>query len=325
MTRPVVVLPLPDSPTRPRTSPRRIVEVDAVDRPDVAARPAPDHVGEAAADREVDLQPLEPDQLRAVRAGPRHVGSPAAAPVGSGRGRARRSPAGRGGRRRGRGRRSGPPAAPPSRQTSIAAGQRGWKRQPGGGVRRSGGEPGIVPRSRRPACTSGNARRSICVYGWRGDPIDPPDRPLLGDPARVHDHHPVAGLGEHRQVVGDEDEREAELLPQVLEELQDLRLDHDVERRRRLVADDDRRVAGKRHRDHRPLAHAARQLVRVRLRPRPRDPDQLQELAGPLARPAAFDRPRRSIIGSAIWSPIRWTGLRAFIAPWKMIEISRQR
>ena len=40
---------------------------------------------------------------------------------------------------------------------------------------------------------------------------------------------------------------------------------------------------------------------------------------------AAFERSRRSIIGSAIWSPTRWTGLRAFIAPWKMIEISRQR
>ncbi len=35
--------------------------------------------------------------------------------------------------------------------------------------------------------------------------------------------------------------------------------------------------------------------------------------------------PSRISIGSAIWSPIRCTGLSAFIAPWNTIEISRHR
>ena len=90
---------------------------------------------------------------------------------------------------------------------------------------------------------------------------DPPHRTLLRDAPGVHDHHPVAGLGDDREVVGDEDEGQAELLAQLLQQLQDLRLDHHVQGRRRLVADDDGRVAGQGHRDHRPLAHPARQLV----------------------------------------------------------------
>ncbi len=41
-----------------------------------------------------------------------------------------------------------------------------------------------------------------------------------------------------RQIVADEQQREAELLLQVLQQVDDLRLDRDVERRDRLVADD---------------------------------------------------------------------------------------
>ena len=39
----------------------------------------------------------------------------------------------------------------------------------------------------------------------------------------------------------------------------------------------------------------------------------------------SFGSPRRISIGSAICSPTRWTGLSAFIAPWKTMLISRQR
>ena len=41
------------------------------------------------------------------------------------------------------------------------------------------------------------------------------------------------------------------------------RLNRDVERGRRLVGDDERRLAGERHRDQHALPHAARQLMRV--------------------------------------------------------------
>src|SRR3546814_20367402 len=47
------------------------------------------------------------------------------------------------------------------------------------------------------------------------------------------------------QVVGDEDERQLELLLEVLQQVDDLRLDRDVERRDRLVADHHLGAAGK--------------------------------------------------------------------------------
>ena len=64
------------------------------------------------------------------------------------------------------------------------------------------------------------------------------------------------------------------------EELEDLRLDGDVERRRRLVGDQDVGLVGERHRDHDPLPLPARELVRVGGEPRlgVRDPDEPQQL-----------------------------------------------
>ena len=56
-----------------------------------------------------------------------------------------------------------------------------------------------------------------------------------------------------------------------------------------------------------------------------RDPDELQQLGGPLPGGASRDCPSRSSIGSAIWSRTRRTGLSAFIAPWNTTLISRQR
>ena len=70
---------------------------------------------------------------------------------------------------------------------------------------------------------------------------------------------------------------------QAAEELEDLRLDRDVERRRRLVGDHQLRLERERHGDHHALAHAARELVREVVEPRLglRDADHLEELDGP--------------------------------------------
>ena len=61
-----------------------------------------------------------------------------------------------------------------------------------------------------------------------------------------------------------------------------MRLDRDVERRRRLVGNQQRRVAGKRHGDHDALPHAARELVRIVVHARRRvgNPDQFQHRHG---------------------------------------------
>ena len=53
-------------------------------------------------------------------------------------------------------------------QTGIANAQRGAKRQPGGGLRRSGGMPGMTSSVRRSAWMFGYAPSSAWVYGWRG-------------------------------------------------------------------------------------------------------------------------------------------------------------
>ena len=69
-------------------------------------------------------------------------------------------------------------------------------------------------------------------------------------------------------------------------QLEDLRLRRHVERRRRLVGDQQVGVVDERHRDHHALAHAARELVRVVVDPAlgARDADRLQQLER--ARPA---------------------------------------
>ena len=52
----------------------------------------------------------------------------------------------------------------------------------------------------------------------------------------------VGDVAHHRQIVGDEEVGEAEPLLQVLQQVDDLALDRHVERRDRLVADDDARL-----------------------------------------------------------------------------------
>ena len=97
--------------------------------------------------------------------------------------------------------------------------------------------------------------------------------------------------------------------PQLPQLAQDLRLDRHVEGGRRLVRDQQRRRARERHRDHHALAHAARELVRVRARrARPAgDPDPAEQLAPRAPRPHVARRPRRAR-GSARRSGCRRAG-----------------
>ena len=65
--------------------------------------------------------------------------------------------------------------------------------------------------------------------------------------------------------MADEDETHAAIRDQALENVEDLRLHGDIERRGRLVRDQHIRLADQHHRDHHALAHAARNLVRVEI------------------------------------------------------------
>jgi hypothetical protein len=88
-------------------------------------------------------------------------------------------------------------------------------------------------------------------------------RAFLDHLPRVHDVHPVAGCQYQAQVVGDVDHRGIELLGDLGDQLDDARLDRHVERRGRLVEQQQRRIGQQRHRDHDALLLAARDLVRV--------------------------------------------------------------
>ena len=110
------------------------------------------------------------------------------------------------------------------------------------------------------------------------------------------------------------------------EQLQDLVLDGDVERGRRLVGEQQLRDAGERDGDHRPLAHAAGELVRIVLEPPRggRDADDGPAARAPARRRARPVEHRCAPAGSrSICRPTGSTGLSAVIGSWKIIAISR--
>ena len=88
-------------------------------------------------------------------------------------------------------------------------------------------------------------------------------RGLFDDLAGVHHEHPVGAARDDAHVVGDEHDGHPQLLAQVVDEVEDLRLDGDVECGGRLVRDQELRLTGQCHGDHDPLAQSPRELVRV--------------------------------------------------------------
>ena len=100
--------------------------------------------------------------------------------------------------------------------------------------------------------------------------------------AEIHHRHAVADVLHHGEVVGDEQVGEAELALQVLQQVDDLRLDRDVEGGDRLVAHDQVGIDRERPGDADPLALAARELVRIAPRMLGQQADDGQKLAGAL-------------------------------------------
>ena len=154
-----------------------------------------------------------------------------------------------------------------TRQRSKARGQRGLNAQPA----RNRGQSrhrAVDLQEARPVLVHRRDRAHQADGVGMGRRMDDGiDRADLDDPAGIHHRDPVAGLGDHAHVVGDQHDRRAVLLAEPLEQGNDLRLDRDVERRGRLVGDDQLRLAGERQGDHDPLPHAARELVRVLVEP----------------------------------------------------------
>ena len=141
--------------------------------------------------------------------------------------------------------------------------QRGWKAQPGGMRPGVGGAPAIATRSCSfGASGCGSASSSARVYGMARPLQDVFARTGLDDAPRVEDRDAVGDRREHAEVVRDQHDRELVLAAEPVEQAQDPRLHGDVERRRRLVGDQQPRPAGESDRDRDPLPHPARELVR---------------------------------------------------------------
>ena len=84
---------------------------------------------------------------------------------------------------------------------------------------------------------------------------------LFHDLPGIHHDHPVGAFGHDAHVVRDEEHRHAELLLEIVQERQDLRLHRDVQGRGRLIGDQQARRAGQRHGNHHALAHPAGELM----------------------------------------------------------------
>lgn len=88
-------------------------------------------------------------------------------------------------------------------------------------------------------------------------------RRQFNNPPRIHDSHPVGDLCHETQIVGHEQDAHADLPLQACQEIENLRLNSDVQCRRRLIGDEKGGTAGDRHCDHRALLLSARDLMGI--------------------------------------------------------------
>ena len=123
------------------------------------------------------------------------------------------------------------------------------------------------------------------------------------------------------KVVRDEEIGEPELLLQVLQQIDDLRLDRDVERRDRFVADDELGTEGQRAGDADPLPLPAAELVRIAVRDIPcASPTMSRSCMTRRWRAALFPM-RWMMSGSSRMSRTVMRGFREEKGFWKMIWI----
>ena len=300
--RAVVDLPQPDSPTMPSVSPRFTVSdtsSTACTTPLPRAN-TPCLTGKCFVRCSTSTSGPSPDRARA--SGGAHDGEPELRrdPRPS---RPRACARAREGRRRGGRPGSGRAAAASCRTARSGSVQRGWNGQPGGGWSSDGGEPSIGTQRVEPLLDRRHRLEQAPRVRVLRRVEDLARGPVLHRAAGVHHHHVRRRLGDDAEVVRDQDHADVELALDAVDQLEDLRLHRHVERGRRLVGDQHVRVVDERHRDHRALAHAARELVRVvasRATFGVRDPDRVEQLDGAAPAPAssrrsrARGRPRRS-------------------------------
>ena len=151
-------------------------------------------------------------------------------------------------------------------QTSITLGQRLAKRQPGCTFTGEGISPRISALSRARSVrgvrlwVGADQELGVGVF-WREEHAV--RRPQFHQRAEIHHRHAVGDVAHHRQVVGDEQQRETQRFLQFVQQVHHLRLHGHVEGGDRLVADDELRLQHQRPGDADALALAAGKLVRI--------------------------------------------------------------
>ena len=296
-SRPTVVLPQPDSPTRPSVSPRwmsKLTPSTAWTTATVRWR-TPPRTGKCLTRSRTSTSGAEPSlpALRGVAGRRRGRGRHARVPT-PGSSRGMRLPAAswytqhRTSWPVATGSSSGWTSVASVTSSSMRVRQRGANRQPFGRSMRFGTLPGMTDRLVLHLADHRDRADQATGVGVERPPEQGRHVRLLDDLAGIHDRHAVAHLGDDAQVVGDEDDRGPGLVAQVPHQVEDLGLDRDVQRGRGLVRDEQLGLARQRHRDHHALGHATRHLVRIGIEAasRIRDADHPQELQRPLPRGA---------------------------------------
>ena len=148
--------------------------------------------------------------------------------------------------------RSGPRAASPATSTRRIASLAGRRRQPGRDLDR--------------AVAGGCRRAGFCVIAGLRVGEDRPDRAFLDDAAGIDDRDPVGDRADHFHLVGDQQDGQAEPPVDVLQQRQDRARGFRIERRGRLVGEQQRRAGGQRAGDADALLLAARQRGGIGLR-----------------------------------------------------------
>ncbi|KPZ30016.1 hypothetical protein AN901_204522 [Pseudomonas syringae pv. theae] len=147
---------------------------------------------------------------------------------------------------------------------------------PGGRVQRAGDFPFdrvITGAANIEARDLRQQRLGVRVIGPRKQVID---RCGLDHPAQVHHHHAVTQVFHHTQVVADEQIGQAQLIAQVHEQVENLRLNRHVQRCHRLVTDQQFRLHRQRTGDANTLALTTAELMRVALAQLRAEPGALQ-------------------------------------------------
>ena len=202
--------------------------------------------------------------------------------------------------RRGSGRRrSGPGASSTSGGSSVAhalgPGDRAARMEPaparyGERARRVAGEDDLAAGRLQLGIGHGDRRQQGDGVGVQRLPVQVVGGAELDEAAEVHHADAVGDVADDGEVVGDEHQREVEAILEVDEQVDDLRLDRHVERRDRLVGEDDVRLDGQRPGQTDALALAAGELVRVAVGGVGGKSDEAEQLVHPGGDVVAVDR-----------------------------------